>query len=73
MNAEVKNASRLFEKKRREPAKALMAEINTKVSFVVSYDPGGSTVRKNKMQLPPLSLSTLDGAILQCMLSPCKK
>lgn len=47
MNAEVKNASRLFEKKRREPAKALMAEINTKVSFLVSYDPGESTVRKN--------------------------
>lgn len=47
MNAEVKNASRIFEEKRREPAEALMDETNTKVSFLVSYDPGGSTVRKN--------------------------
>ena len=46
MNAEVKNASRIFEEERREPAKALTDEINTKISVLVSYDPGGSSVRK---------------------------
>lgn len=47
INAEVKNASRIFQEERREPAKALTDEINTKISFLVSYDPGGSSVRKN--------------------------
>lgn len=46
INAEVKNASRIFEEERREPAKALTDEINTKISFLISYDPGGSSVRK---------------------------
>lgn len=47
MNAEMKNASRIFEEKRSEPAKALKDGTNTKVSFLVFYDPEGSTVRKN--------------------------